>query len=121
MKELKCKKCDAVDSRRPANFGTAIQVLTCPACGTPHRPDEEALRVCIVYSTPVDEARVKPAYSEPGVLVFYSSNWEDALQAALMHLPSRTRVHEVISTLGPLLMVPRKAIQSFVASQSARA
>jgi hypothetical protein len=114
---MKCKKCDAEDLRKPATYGTAVQVLTCPDCGAPHRPDDEALRVCIVYSTPVDGSLVKPS-AEPGVLLFYSSNWEDALQAALTHLPSRTRVHDVISTMGPLLMVPRKAIQGFVSKQT---
>ena len=114
---MKCKKCDAEDPREPATYGTAVQVLTCPACGTPHRPDDEALRVCVVYTIPLDGPRMKPSPSEPGVLLFYSSNWEDALQAALALLPAGTRVHDVISTAGPLLLVPRKAIQGFVSSQ----
>jgi hypothetical protein len=116
---LKCKKCDAEDHRQPASHGTAVQVLTCPACGTPHRPDDEALRVCVVYTMPLDRPETKASYSEPGVLLFYSSNWEDALQAALSHLPSGTRFHDVISTMGPLLVVPRKAIQGFIGARGA--
>src|SRR5215813_13843640 len=116
---MKCTKCGAEDPRQPASFGTAVQVLNCPGCGRPHRPDAEALRVCVVYTTPVGDARAKPVYSEPGVLLLYSANWEDALQAALAHLPPGTRVHDVISTMGPLLVVPRKAIQAFVSKSAA--
>ena len=75
--------------------------------------------MCVIYTTPVGDPRTGPSHPEPGVLLFYSANWEDALQAALAHLPSGTRVHDVISTMGPLLVIPRKAIQGFVSTRAA--
>ena len=68
----------------------------------------------VVYTAPLGDPRTNPQYSEPGLFLLYSGNWEDALHAALAYLPSGTRVHDVISTMGPLLMVPRKAIQDFL-------
>lgn len=116
---MKCKKCGAEDLRQPASFGDAVQVLSCPGCGAPHRPDEESLRVCVVYSPPPGDSRTKPMPMEPAVLLFYSSNWEDALHAALAHLPAGTKIHDVICTMGPLLMVPRKAIQGILQARVA--
>jgi hypothetical protein len=116
---MKCKKCGADDPRQPAAYGAAVQVLACPGCGAPHRPDEESLRVCVVYTTPPGDSRTKPSTPEPAVLLFYSSNWEDALHAALAHLPAGTRVHDVVCTMGPLLMVPRKAIQGVLRARAA--
>ena len=75
--------------------------------------------MCVIYTTPTGAPRTGPSYSEPQVLLLYSANWEDALQAALAHLPSGTRVHDVISTLGPLLVIPRKAIQALMAGRAA--
>jgi len=115
---MKCKKCDLEDPRKAATYGTAVQVLHCPGCGTPHRPDEEALRVCIVHSNALGDPR-KPASSQPELMLFYSSCWEDALQAAVDHLPAGTRFHDVISTVGPLLVVPRKALQGFLQGRDA--
>src|SRR5262245_40718804 len=116
---MKCKKCGAEDPRQPATYGDAVQVLSCPGCGTPHRPDEESLRVCVVHTPPLGDSRMKPGSSEPAVLLFYSSNWEDALHAALAHLPAGTRIHDVVCTMGPLLMVPRKAIQAILQARVA--